>query len=79
MLPKSFSVLLDTFDDDDYDRAYASIESAFSGLQAEIADLRGRLMDWENEEGSVCPEDVGFAEYIRLLEKKVTALTDRLR
>lgn len=38
-----------------------------SKLLDEIERLQAKLDDWKNKEGSVCPEDVGFVEYINQL------------
>lgn len=32
--------------------------------------LRQQFLDWENREASVCPEDVGFVEYIGVLRQR---------
>ncbi len=41
-------------------------------LQAqELQQLREELMDWENREAAVCPEDVGFEELIKVLKARV--------
>lgn len=35
----------------------------------QIKELEAELAKWEEREGAVCPEDVGFDEYIRTLVK----------
>lgn len=36
-----------------------------------IKELQAEIGIWRESEGSVCPEDVGFVEYIKVLEGKV--------
>lgn len=38
-----------------------------------IKALQTELEDWRNKEGSICPEDVGFVEYIKTLTAKIKA------
>ena len=40
----------------------------------DIARLTTALLRWENLEASICPEDVGFEEFIAGLHQKVMAL-----
>jgi len=54
--------------------------------QAEVARLNReveRLKTWQGEieerEAAVCPEDVGFDEYIRCLEKRLAAALEQLK
>jgi cell division protein FtsB len=44
-------------------------------LTAENNALKAELEDWRNKEGSVCPEDVGFVEYLRVKEQEIKRLT----
>lgn len=37
----------------------------------EIDNLRAEIEDWRNKEGSVCPEDFGFVEYIKQLKAEL--------
>lgn len=41
--------------------------------------LQEALGEWRNNEGSVCPEDVGFVEYIKSLENKIKGLREELK
>jgi hypothetical protein len=34
-----------------------------------------QLLDWENREAAVCPEDVGFEEFIKVLQAEVSCLS----
>lgn len=45
---------------------------------AEIAALRAQVMKYENDEASVCPEDVGFVEYIGCLDRQTFILNETL-
>jgi hypothetical protein len=36
--------------------------------------MRAELMDWEEREAKVCPEDVGFEEWIGVLNKRLLML-----
>jgi len=47
-------------------------------LEDENERLKSERLDFENREGAICPEDVGFEEYIRVLEKRVEDLEDKL-
>lgn len=38
-----------------------------------------RLLEWENKEASVCPEDVGFVEFIGVLQKRLSAVSEVVR
>jgi hypothetical protein len=40
----------------------------------EIHQLYEKLNAWEEKEAACCPEDFGFDEYIRMLEKRLAAL-----
>lgn len=40
-------------------------------LPGMVTELRERARQWEEAEASVCPEDVGFVEYIKTLEKRL--------
>ena len=48
----------------DYDRAVLHLASLYHDALRDNAAFRQREMDRENAEASVCPEDVGFVEYI---------------
>lgn len=39
-----------------------------------LEEARKEIERWRNDEASVCPEDVGFVEYIGALEKEIAAL-----
>lgn len=57
-------------------------QAAISALKNEpvlfgkIEQLQAELEDWRNKEGSVCPEDVGFVEYIGKLQAENKRLRD---
>lgn len=44
-----------------------------------LTDANAALMDWENREGAVCPEDVGFEELIKTLRAKCDRMTGLLK
>jgi DNA repair exonuclease SbcCD ATPase subunit len=50
--------------------------SEIERLRRRIAELEAELAKWEEREGAVCPEDVGFDEYIKVLMKANTGLYD---
>lgn len=48
--------------------------------------LRGMVSEWEENEGAICPEDVGFGEYIKYLKaqleralRELKASTNRMK
>lgn len=43
-------------------------------LTAENKCLKDKLEDWENREGAICPEDVGFEEYIKAQAERIEKL-----
>jgi hypothetical protein len=43
-------------------------EQGLLDLRAENAKLKAELEEWRNAEASICPEDVGFVEYIATLK-----------
>jgi len=43
-------------------------------LEKENERLKSERLDFENREGAICPEDVGFEEYIKTLKKQVEEL-----
>lgn len=45
----------------------SSVDELVLRLHDALAELRG----WEEREAACCPEDVGFAEYIGVLEKRL--------
>ncbi len=56
-----------------------------AGLQATenlpcecCAQLQAELEEWRNAEGSVCPEDVGFVEYIKVLQATNKSLQEKI-
>ncbi len=53
----------------------AIIARRFAGLEAERDRLQVQIRKHEEAEASVCPEDVGFVEFIGSLTKDVDALT----
>jgi len=46
-------------------------------LEDENERLKSERLDFENREGAICPEDVGFEEYIKTLQKRVEELEDK--
>jgi hypothetical protein len=46
-------------------------ERIVATTEKKIADVERRLLDQESAEAAVCPEDVGFAEYIKVLEARL--------
>lgn len=53
-----------------------SASKTIAALTEERDRLRAELMRWENLEASVCPEDVGFPEYIAALKKQISATSE---
>jgi hypothetical protein len=49
------------------------VEALLLQRAQEIAELKAEARDYEEREAAVCPEDVGFDEYIRVLTKQLTA------
>jgi hypothetical protein len=49
--------------------ARQSLVDYVEGIRAERDRLNRRLDEWQESEASVCPEDWGFVEYIKQLEK----------
>lgn len=47
--------------------------------EARVKELEQRNLDWESLEGELCPEDVGFKEYIGALQKHNAALTLKVK
>jgi hypothetical protein len=52
----------------------ALAQEQITRLERELAEARAQVLDWENREAAICPEDVGFEELIRVLQSKL-ALT----
>jgi len=57
----------------------AGLKGELIVVEAENERLKSECLDFENREGAICPEDVGFEEYIRHLQKRVEELEDRIR
>ena len=57
----------------------AALEARALEAEAECGRLKSERLDFENREGAICPEDVGFEEYIRHLQKRVEELEHRIR
>lgn len=53
------------------DQTIRQLADRIAELQAEIEKRKGELVEWREKEGSVCPEDVGFVEYIKVLQAKL--------
>ena len=57
-----------------------SQEKAVNAQQQQIILNKGAaLLDWESREAGVCPEDVGFEEFIGVLKSENGRLTEALR
>lgn len=54
-------------DQTDPDVVLCDCLTALAAATARELELTARLTDWEEREGAVCPEDVGFEEFIRAL------------
>jgi chromosome segregation ATPase len=62
--------------------SFESAAQRIAGLSEELKRARKWILDTENEEASVCPEDVGFVEFIHTLQaelKQTKADHDTLR
>lgn len=55
------------------DAAEADVRERVQLITAERDALRARCETYENDEGGCCPEDVGFVEYIAVLQTKLAA------
>jgi hypothetical protein len=42
--------------------------------ERELAEARAQVLDWENREAAICPEDVGFEKLLRVLRAQLAAL-----
>ena len=49
-------------------------EKAYEAGRAELRLKLAELEEWLNNEASVCPEDVGFVEYIKAKDKRIARL-----
>ena len=56
----------------------AALEAENAQLNAHCERFSAALMDWENREAAVCPEDVGFEEVFVALEAQVRQLREAL-
>ena len=57
----------------------AALEAENAQLNAHCERFSAALMDWENREAAVCPEDVGFEEVFVALEAQVQQLREALK
>lgn len=48
-----------------------------SSLQSSLAERESRIERYQNDEASVCPEDVGFVEYITSLQASLERLKEQ--
>jgi hypothetical protein len=48
-----------------------ALAEKFLTLTQKLAEAERRLLDQEDAEAAVCPEDVGFAEYIKVLQARL--------
>ena len=46
-------------------------EKQLAELNTENKRLKEEIEEWRENEGSVCPEDVGFVEYIKVLQAEL--------
>ena len=53
----------------------ALAQEQITRLERELAEARAQVLDWENREAAICPEDVGFEELLHVLQSKLAALT----
>jgi len=67
-------------------RAIAHKDSYFTNAALEVVTANERadrldklVMEWENREANVCPEDVGFEEIIRILRAEIQRKDEALR
>ena len=63
-------------------RAVQCLRCAAKQLQAELATAKKQILDYEQSEASVCPEDVGIKEYVANLQAEITTAkeeNERLR
>lgn len=56
----------------------AFVLAAIRQLQAELDEARNQLIEYEQTEAAVCPEDVGIREYVQSLVDKNKWLRDGL-
>jgi vacuolar-type H+-ATPase subunit I/STV1 len=52
----------------------AKLQPVFDAQEAEIKKLKRQLMDVEEREAGVCPEDIGFDDYIKQLKRQLDTL-----
>jgi len=64
----------DIYKVNEVDKCVTTLKSELQAARGEIERLKSERLDFENREGAICPEDVGFEEYIRTLEKRVEEL-----
>lgn len=57
----------------------ASLEARVAELDKHCTNFSAAIMEYENDEASVCPEDVGFVEFIGVLRKQLAAAEARVR
>lgn len=55
-------------------KAKEILTKSHNDLLAEIANQKTILEDWQNREAAVCPEDVGFEEFIKVKDKEIDRL-----
>lgn len=48
------------------------VAKSYAQIRAELAQAREQLRDHEEREAACCPEDVGFEEYISVLERRLS-------
>ena len=56
----------------------AEVVAHVAAMQAELGAAKRWQLDVEEREAAVCPEDVGFDEYIRSLHGRVDQLRERV-
>lgn len=53
---------------------FAEVERRLVAAREDVARMRKQIADHEEAEASVCPEDVGFVEFIGVLQKRIEQL-----
>ncbi len=66
-------------DGSDGDALYNEVCIERDKLQAELATAKKQLLEYEQAEAAVCPEDVGVKEYVGLLKAELTTLQETNR
>ena len=54
-------------------------DNVFEQLQTELATAKKQMVDYEQGEASVCPEDVGIKEYVPKLQAKLAEAKEEVK